>query len=86
MHYALVRGVLTKFGSHRAFLRQIDPWMTFDLRWGRFENMPTNLVGPSPTPMPSFSSVSQSMVKRIAGHTHTHTDFDILVTRAPAAA
>ena len=45
--------LLTKFGSPWAFLRQIDPWMTFDPRWGRFENMPTNLVGPSPTPMPT---------------------------------
>ena len=67
-------GVLfTKFGSHRAFLRQIDLWMTFDPRWGRFENMPTNLVGPSPTPMSTFSSIPQSMAKRIAGHTYTHT-------------
>ena len=46
--------LFTKFGSHRAFLRQIDPWMTFDLWWGRFESMPTNLVGPSPTPMPTL--------------------------------
>ena len=44
--------------------------MTFDSRWGCFENMPTNLVGPSPTPMPTFSSVSLSMVKRITGHTY----------------
>ena len=65
--------LLTKFGCHRALLRQIDPWMTFDPRWGRFENMPTNLVGPSPTPMPTFSSIPQSMTKRIAGHTHTYT-------------
>ena len=51
-------GVLfTKFGSHRVLLRQIDPWMTFDPRFSRFENMPTNLVGPSPTPMPTFSSI-----------------------------
>ena len=79
---ALWSGVLlTKFGSHRAFLRQIDPWMTFNPRWGRFENMPTNLVDPSPTPMPSFSSIPQSMAKRIAGHTYiyTHTDSIILV-------
>ena len=58
---ALWSGVLlTKFGSHRAFLRQIDPWMTLNPRWGRFENMPTNLVDPSPTPMPSFSSIPQT--------------------------
>ena len=47
--------------------------MTFDPRSGRFENMPTNLVGPSPTPMPTFSLIPRSMAKRIAGHTHTHT-------------
>ena len=41
--------------------------MTYDPRWGRFENMPTNLVGPSPTPMPTFSSIPQSMTKRTAG-------------------
>ena len=34
---------------------------------GRFENMPTNLVGLSPIPMPTFSSIPQSMMKRIAG-------------------
>ena len=68
------RTLLIIFGSHRAFLRQIDPWMTFDPRWGRFENMPTNLLGPSPTPMPTFSSVPLSMTKRIAGHTYTHTN------------
>ena len=64
--------LFTKFGNHRAFLRQIDPRMTFDPWSGRFQNMPTNLVGPSPTPMPTFSSVHRSMAKRIAGHTHTH--------------
>ena len=41
--------------------------MTYDPRWGRFENMPTNLVGLSPTPMPTFSLIPQSMTKRIAG-------------------
>ena len=65
--------LFTKFGSHRAFLRQIDLWMTFDPTWGRFENMPTNLGGPSPTPMPTFSSIPQSMAKRIAGHTYIYT-------------
>ena len=64
--------LLTKFGSHRAFLRHIDLWMTFDPRSGRFENVPTNLMGPSPTPMQSFSSIPQSMAKRIAGHIYTH--------------
>ena len=34
--------------------------MTYDPRWGRFENMPTNLVGLSPTPMPTFSLIPQS--------------------------
>ena len=57
-----------------AISKQFDPWMTFDPRWGRFENMPTNLVGPSPTPMPSFSLMPQSMAKRTAEHTSKHTD------------
>ena len=61
----------TKFGSHRAFLRQIDLWMTFDLWSGRFEKLTTNLGGPCPTPMPSFSSIRQSTTKCIAGHTKT---------------
>ena len=52
--------LLIKFGSHKAFLRQIDPFMTYDPRWGRFENMPTNLMGLSPTPMPTFSLIPQS--------------------------
>ena len=34
----LCSDILTKFGSHRAFVRQIDPFMTYDPRWGRFEN------------------------------------------------
>ena len=41
--------------------------MTYDPRWGHFKNMPTNLVGLSPTPMPTFSLIPQSMTKRIAG-------------------
>ena len=47
--------------------------MTFDPGLGRFENMPTNLVGLSPTPMPTFSSIPRSMTKRIAGHTYIYT-------------
>ena len=52
-------GVLTnKFCGHKAFLKQLDLWMTFDLWRGRFENMLSNLVGLSSTPMPSFSSIT----------------------------
>ena len=48
--YALVWGLLpTKFGGHWAFLRQLDLWMTFDLCWGGFENMLSNL-GVCPLP------------------------------------
>ena len=48
-------GVLpTKYGGHRTFLKQLDHWMTLDLWWGRFKNMLSNLVGPSPTPMPNI--------------------------------
>ena len=64
-------GVLpTKFGSHRTFLRQIDLWMTFDLWSGRFEKLTTNLGGPYPTTLPSFSSMRRSTTKRIAGQTN----------------
>ena len=64
--------VPTKFGSHRAFLRQLDLWMTFDLWWGHCKNMLSNL-GPTPYPIPSFSSVPQGMTKRITRHTYIHT-------------
>ena len=47
--------------------------LTYDPSWGHFENTPTNLVGPSPTPMPTFSSIPQSMTNCIAGHTDRHT-------------
>ena len=66
---------------HRAFVRQLDLWMSFDLWWDRFETMLSNLEGLPPIPMPSFSSVLQSMMKRTAGHRPTciHTDPIILV-------
>ena len=67
MHYTLFRGSSHQFGSHRAFPRQIDPFMTYDPRWGRFKNIPTNLEGLSPTPMATFSLIPQSMRKHIAG-------------------
>ena len=52
----LQSGVLpTKFGGHRAFLRQFDLWMTFDLWYSPFKNMLSNLMGPSSTPKPTFS-------------------------------
>ena len=76
----LLSGVLPiKFGGQRAFLKQLDLWMTFDFWWGRFENIPTYLGGPSPTPMPSFSSIHQSTTKRIAVHTYTHTYMQTLL-------
>ena len=61
----------TKFGNHRPFLRQLYLWMTFGR--GSFKNMLSNLVGLSPTFMPSFSSIPPSTTKRIAVHTHTPT-------------
>ena len=37
-------GVLpAKFGSYRAFLRQLNIWMTFDLWWGRFVKLLSTL-------------------------------------------
>ena len=41
----------TKIGGHRTFLKQLDLWMTFDLWSGHFENILSNIVGPSPTLM-----------------------------------
>ena len=52
MHYFSVRSSSNKFGVHRAFLWQLDLWMTFDLWLGRFENMLSNYVGPSPNFVP----------------------------------
>ena len=44
-------GVLpTKFGSHRAFLKQLDLCMTSDLWWGHFETMPSKLGADSLSP------------------------------------
>ena len=62
--------------------------MTFVPRWGHFENMPTNLVGQSSTPMPTFSSIPQSMMKHVAIHTYIHTyihKFCICVTHDTAS-
>ena len=64
---------LTKFGSHRAFLKQLDLWMTFNLWWGHFKNTFLSLKGLSPIPLPIFSPISRSMTKCIARHTHTPT-------------
>ena len=65
---SLWSGVLpTKFGSHWAFLKQLDLWS------GHFENMLSNLMSPSPTPVPSFSLIPQSRKKYIAVRTYTPT-------------
>ena len=65
-------GVLsTKFGCRMAFLRQIDLRMTFDLWWGCFENMLSNL-GAIPYPHAKFQLDS---LKHDKTHslTYTHT-------------
>ena len=54
--------LLTKCRDHRTFLRQFDLWMTH-LWWGCSENML----------LPSFSSMCQSVTKRIAGQTNKLT-------------
>ena len=73
MHYSLVRdSFYTKFVGNRAFLKQLDLWMTFDLWWGRFENMLLNLVGPSPTPMPSSAPSSKHDETHSRTHLHTY--------------
>ena len=51
-------------------LRQLDLWMTFDLRWGRFEKLLLNLGGLAPTTLPSFSLMRQSTMKCITGPTN----------------
>ena len=68
----------TKFGDHRAFLKQLDLWMTFDVLSGRFGNMLSNLVGPSPTP--HSASYLKSTTKRIIAvhHTTTHHTYCLL--------
>ena len=64
----------TKFGSHRAFLRQFHLRMTFDLGWVRFENMLLSLLGPSPNAkfQPYTSKHNQT-------HSRTDTQTDRLL-------
>ena len=70
-------GVLpTKFGGHWAFLEQFDCWMTFELWWGHFEKLTTNLGSLFPTTLPIFSSMCWSTTKRITGHTNKHTNLE----------
>ena len=72
LHYSSVRGSC-KFGTHMAFLRQNDLWMTFDLWWGHFEKLLLNLMGPHPTTLPSFGSMRWSTAKCI--HVSGQTKF-----------
>ena len=62
-----------KFGGHRAFPRHLNLWMTFNLLWGRFENMLPIVVDPFPTVMPIFSLIPQSKTKRMAVDTYIPT-------------
>ena len=79
-YITLLPGVLpTKFDVHRAFLKQLDLWMTFDLGWGRHKNMLSNLVDPSPNAISNVSSIPRRTTKRIAVHTYSHTYSIILV-------
>ena len=57
-----------KLGGHREFLKQFDPWMTFEIWRGRFEQLTTNLESPFPTTQSSF--MRQSTTKCIAGQAH----------------
>ena len=64
------------YQTHWTFLKQLDLWMTFDLWSGRFENMLSNLVGPSPYPLAKFqlhTCKHDEMHSRTYIHTHTHT-------------
>ena len=68
-----------KFGDHRSFVKQFDLWVTFDLWSGGFEKLTTNLGGPFPTTLSSFSSMHWSTKKRIAGQTQKLTDKVVVV-------
>ena len=57
-----------QFWQPKAFLRQLDLWMTFDHWWGHFELYSQKLRALPPTPKPSFSSVPRSMTKCISRH------------------
>ena len=56
----------TKFGGHLKFLKQLDPWMTIYLWWGRFEKLLSSL-GSVHCPH-SFSFIPRSTTKRMAVH------------------
>ena len=79
-HWSLVRGSFYQIRRPWAFRNLFDPkltpvdyCMTFDLLMGSLQNYTLKLRGPSPTPMPTFSSIFQSTTKRIAVHTYIHT-------------
>ena len=72
-------GAPPKFGSPRAFLRQLDRWITFDLWWGHFEKLLSNFGGPPSTSMPGFSSLRWNTTKRIAGYIPIHTYIQTLL-------
>ena len=66
-------GVLpTKFGSHRAFVRHLDLWMTFV---GVTVKLCSYDSGHTPYPMPSFSSVPQCMTKYLARYIPIQTPY-----------
>ena len=68
-------GVLpTKFGGLMAFLKELDLLMTFELLLVHFENMLSNLVGPSPTLMPSFRALAPYLKARRNVQPYIHID------------
>ena len=72
MHYTPFRGSYQIWWS-QGIPKAFDLWMTFDLWWGRFENVLLSLEGPNPTPMTSFSPIPQNTTKRIAGQPYRQT-------------
>ena len=86
---AFQSGVLpAKFGSNRAFLRQIDLCITFDLWSGRFEKLTTNL-GTHFLHLYQVSAWCIESLQPIAGETHKLTGWltklVVLLTLTPTS-
>ena len=70
------QGFFLPNGGPRAFLKQFDLWMTFDLWWGRFEKYALKPRGPVPYLHAKFQ-LDSSKHDETHIHTYWHTDLDI---------
>ena len=70
MYFTLVKVFFYQFGSHRAFLRNLGLWMTFDLCWGRFENNMLSKNGVYPA---LCRVLAQYLLKYDEMHSRTNT-------------